>query len=714
MEESQNKFSFWAWSLLFLGLWQILLWAQSPSILMDDSGEMVAASWKLGLPHPPGYPLFDLLGHVFSWMPVGSVAFRFNLMTSAIVFLSIGIVLKTCLVLADNLKLNKSLPASKIQWFLIFTGLVFFFCENVFSQCLSAKGSVYALTLLFISVLIWVRVSGKRLVYFVWFLWGLGLANHWQTVILLTPFLILLTAFQSKINLKNLVFLGFTSVLGLSLYLYLPLRAALTAQPSWGSPLRWAEFKWIVFRQLVAGEEVKIHPFSFYAQGLRAVLNSYQSFVPGVVVLAVVGLWVIYRHEKKMARDFLAILLPVILALTLVHEEYNLYLIPVYLMPLSGLIVFLGFVGLLWLLAGKGNFFQATLIFVLILFVSIWGWSVFENQNKTKYMLAEDFGINVMKFLPRGSVLLADGDNYVMPLWYAKYVTGKRPDLVMEPMVFLYHDWGWNQIALQSNDLKEVIQATAVYEDRLIRLVEDKRHPFFYSFGRQFWPETLNRLKGHWVVSGLAYGWTPLVPADEKIKGEFKKVPAQERLRGLTENLGVAMEDPPTNGLYHCYGEERLAAANWFRDHKDDLAALAQLDSTLSVLPKSALVYANMASLVGQRGFLEMSRNLCFMAIEEDPQSGLSYVNLAKVDASQGRYFEANREYEEAMSLGMNREWVEGQMSLLDHHERGTKISKDKSRAEYGKWSEILEKSGCPFLSQLAFQYSVKSEKPLN
>src|ERR1700679_2982454 len=96
----------WIWCFLGLVFWQVLLWAQSPSILMDDSGEMVAASWNLGLPHPPGYPLFDLLGHIFSWIPVGSVAFRFNLMSSVVVFLSFSIVLKTCLALADKIKLK--------------------------------------------------------------------------------------------------------------------------------------------------------------------------------------------------------------------------------------------------------------------------------------------------------------------------------------------------------------------------------------------------------------------------------------------------------------------------------------------------------------------------------------------------------------------------------------------------------------------------------
>jgi hypothetical protein len=680
VQESQAYFPLWIWCVFFLGLWQILLWAQPPSILMDDSGEMIAASWNLGLPHPPGYPLFDLLGHVFSWVAVGSASFRFSLLSSLIVLISLAVVLKTCRILINQLNLKQSLSALKIELLLVFIALAFIFNSTIFSQSLSAKGCVYALTLLLISVLVWLCVlkTNIKLIYLAWFLWGLGLASHWQTAILLAPFLVVFSGMEMKMTVKNLFLMGSVVLFGLSLYLYLPLRAALKTQPSWGDPLHWDDFKWVVFRQLVAGEEMKVHSFAFYRECLWAVLQSIQLWFPGVVVLMILGLWKINRENKPLARLFWILILPILLALIAVHEQNNLYLIPVYLMPLLGLVSLLILTGLLWLLTKKGSAFQLTVLLVLIFFGAFWGWTVFETQNRSRYTLAEDFGVNTMKFLPRGAVLLADGDNYVMPLWYLKYALGKRPDLVIEPMVFLFHDWGWNQLALQSADLKELIQSSAVYSQRLTSLVENRQQSFFYSFGRQFWPGTLNHVAGQWVPRGLVYGWTSSPALDKDQKLILKNLGLLERQRELGENRSASFSDPPTNDLYRGYTESFLAAAGWFRSQRDDLSALSKLDSSLLVQTDSAMVYADMASLVGQRGYLKMAQTLCQIAIKFDPTNGTAQSNLAKLNGHRAH------------------------------------LSKDKGPAEYKKWSETLEKAGCPFLSQLALNCSESMIKPIN
>src|SRR5258708_38141233 len=99
LRQKRNKpkfFPFWVWPLYFLALWQILLWAQNPGLMSDDSGEMIAASYRLGLPHPPGYPLYCLLGRLFSLFPIGTVAFRFNLLASLVALVSIYLVMDTC------------------------------------------------------------------------------------------------------------------------------------------------------------------------------------------------------------------------------------------------------------------------------------------------------------------------------------------------------------------------------------------------------------------------------------------------------------------------------------------------------------------------------------------------------------------------------------------------------------------------------------------
>src|SRR5207253_6333860 len=47
-----------------------------PYVAGGDSGELTVVSATLGVAHPPGYPLFTLLGHLFSYLPIGTVAYR--------------------------------------------------------------------------------------------------------------------------------------------------------------------------------------------------------------------------------------------------------------------------------------------------------------------------------------------------------------------------------------------------------------------------------------------------------------------------------------------------------------------------------------------------------------------------------------------------------------------------------------------------------------
>src|SRR5262249_8288752 len=49
-----------------------------------DSGELVTAVYLLGIPHPSGYPLYALLGKLFTLLvPVGSIALRMSLFSAA-------------------------------------------------------------------------------------------------------------------------------------------------------------------------------------------------------------------------------------------------------------------------------------------------------------------------------------------------------------------------------------------------------------------------------------------------------------------------------------------------------------------------------------------------------------------------------------------------------------------------------------------------------
>src|SRR3954464_1766384 len=63
----------------------------SPSTAMWDTSEYITAAYTLGLPHPPGNPLFVLIGRVFAILPIApTVAVRINLLAAICSSVSAG------------------------------------------------------------------------------------------------------------------------------------------------------------------------------------------------------------------------------------------------------------------------------------------------------------------------------------------------------------------------------------------------------------------------------------------------------------------------------------------------------------------------------------------------------------------------------------------------------------------------------------------------
>jgi hypothetical protein len=531
----------WGWLAFFLSLWEILLLAQNPGLMSDDSGEMAASAYGLGLPHPPAYPFFNLLGHLVCWLPVGTVAFRLNLLSEFLVLASLSIVLITCR------KILLGLPT--ISWdkridnlLLIVTGLVFVSCRSVFAQSLTAKGCIYTLTLLLTSMVVFFRLedlnkSFRNYLFLAFYVWAVGMGNHWPTQILWVPFLLLwIHEKKAVLNVWAILFSINVVIIGLSVYLYLPLRANLNCLPSWGYPVDFHLFYWVVSRQLVSGVEFWIQNSFFYFESMLEILKvMFFYWFPGFVPLALFGLTYLWTRKRKSALSLLYLLMPVFLAVFAIHEQQNIYLMHVYLVPLAGLATIFVFCGFCYLLVLANNKEIQKIIILFLLLVSIgWFFRVFRIESKSDYFLAEDFGENVLKNLPRGALLLADGDHYVMPIWYEKYVNRKRLDLIFEPSVFLLHGWGWKQLADQSEDMKSVTVSSDLFQDRLDDLTKfPHSHPLYYSLSMKYLAPALAKTPGYWVPNGLTYAWEAQRPPSEKIKKLLFETMEDERLRGL-------------------------------------------------------------------------------------------------------------------------------------------------------------------------------------
>ncbi|HQR18063.1 MAG TPA: DUF2723 domain-containing protein [Gemmatimonadales bacterium] len=69
--------------MLFALVWAGYVFTLAPSVTFWDAGELIASMHNLGIPHPPGTPLFVLLGHTWAaLLPVGEYAWRTNLMSA--------------------------------------------------------------------------------------------------------------------------------------------------------------------------------------------------------------------------------------------------------------------------------------------------------------------------------------------------------------------------------------------------------------------------------------------------------------------------------------------------------------------------------------------------------------------------------------------------------------------------------------------------------
>jgi hypothetical protein len=89
-------------TLLALAFFILYIATLAPSVLSADNGEFQLVAWKLGIAHPPGYPLYTLIGFLFTRFFV-SPAFAMNLLSAIIASITLVIVSKTVRLLTRSI-----------------------------------------------------------------------------------------------------------------------------------------------------------------------------------------------------------------------------------------------------------------------------------------------------------------------------------------------------------------------------------------------------------------------------------------------------------------------------------------------------------------------------------------------------------------------------------------------------------------------------------
>ena len=103
----RDRWLTWAVGLaLFVGALAVYGATLAPDVLPADSGELQVVAAQLGVAHPPGFPLYVLLAHLFTRLPVGSPAYGVNLLSAVCAALTLVVVYG-----AGRLLTGRQLPA---------------------------------------------------------------------------------------------------------------------------------------------------------------------------------------------------------------------------------------------------------------------------------------------------------------------------------------------------------------------------------------------------------------------------------------------------------------------------------------------------------------------------------------------------------------------------------------------------------------------------
>jgi len=453
--------------LLFCLLFTLYLRTLAPAVGEADTFEFQVDIARLGIAHGSGYPLLMLLGKLFTWLPLGGTfAFRANV-TSAFFGALAGVGVE---------RLARRLGATPLSALL--AGFAFGVSPTLWSRAVEVEA--YTLNAAFVVAILYlcVEIASNHSSYFAFripysvalaFLIGLSLTNH-LTTILLAPACLVAGSWSlvaggwlgirhssraavirhwfsvlrhSSFVIRHFSFVILSFLLGLSFYLYLPLR--------WPAVNHGELLSVARFINLLSGGEAKgafqpALPFTDltrYEIVFRKIVSEYTWIG---LVLALIGfIALIFRRRASPESQPgwpLALILALAysgylyfaLAFNVPDPDYSAFFIPIHL--ITAVLMGMGINALMNLhlvtLSPShlvNSLIQSALLsaFCLISLRSLWLTlpRVDRSQEWDRYHLGQYI---LSQPLAAGATILADSQK-IAPLYYLQVAEGLRPDL---------------------------------------------------------------------------------------------------------------------------------------------------------------------------------------------------------------------------------------------------------------------------------------------
>jgi hypothetical protein len=479
------------WGLAtFAAVLAIYLATLAPTTAFWDTSEYIAAAKVLGIPHPPGNPLFIILAHTFGLLPLAaSYAERINLFAATTSAAAAGL-----WFLVAERWLRGIVRQRWARYAAAFGGvLVGATSWSVWNQS-TVNEKVYTVSLLSIALVMWLVVRWgddkpgphrDRWLVLIAYVLALSSTNHLMGLLAVPALVVYVLWTDWRVVTRPTVIVGvlIAAVVGVSLnYLWLPMRAGQYPPINEGEPVGFfSQALQDVLNRVQYGKP----PLSERQASFAGQLGNFWQYyswqfardwgrLSGVAtaiftVLGLSGLWALWKSDRRAGLAGLALLGTLSLGLVYyMNFKYGFSQYPDQTsLPrevrerdyffIGSFAVFGAFVA-----CGLGALMQsivdalrdrgtaaarwaAASPVVALAFIPLAG--NYATASRAHEKMARDFAYDMLESVEPYGILITAGDNDTFPLWYAQEVEGVRPDVTLANLSLMNTQWHLRQLA---------------------------------------------------------------------------------------------------------------------------------------------------------------------------------------------------------------------------------------------------------------------------